>query len=178
MIITVGVDQSKRSTAVVAISDKGYLIDFMLICPAIELDNEELLIYHYDELFFFLDKYDNKEKVLAIEGLSYGSVSSSKDLLAGLFWYIRTRLKVMYPDMLVGVIPCASWRAKVLSKEERQEISKLKVKDGLKKATVSKLPFSVRVRFEDYIRQNSFKKESVYDLCDAYWIAQYRRNLS
>jgi len=170
----IGIDQSKRSTAVVTVTDTGSLVAYELICAPKEIDNEELIVYQLDRLLKVVDAAINYENLLPdifIEGLSFGSVSSSKDILAGLLWYIKTRLYVLYPDIKVTTVPVTSWRAKVIPIEERREIKRLNLKDGLKKATVAKLPFEVKVILEDYIINRSLKPSSIYDLADAHFLA-------
>lgn len=173
----VGIDQSKRSTAAVCIDSAGELVDFIVISPPMYLDGVELLVYQWAKLDTFVYNYHKYLEGIALEGLSFNSVSSDKDLLSGLFWHLRTMLFVEYPSIPVGVCPVLAWRSKVLSKEERKALSLVKVKDGLKKAVVGKLPFGVRVKFEEYIRERGLKKESIWDLADAFFIAQYRLGL-
>lgn len=168
----IGIDQSKRSTAVVAIDKKGNLKDFVVIAVK-EYDQEALIAEQWSKLNLFLCP-PRPIHAIAIEGLSFNSVGAGKDLLAGLFWYIRTRLYLEYGNVPVGIIPVLSWRCKVLNKEEQKSIRALKLKDGLKKAVVAKLPFEVKARFEEYIRVNGFKKEAIYDLADAYHLSVYR----
>lgn len=170
--MVVGIDQSKRSTALV-LTDEGKLEDFLLVCPSKELDNEDLILYQWELVYRFIYKYCEFIDTINLEGLSFNSVSSSKDLLAGLHWSTRANLK-HFLGITANIVPVLSWRAKVLSKEERKSISELKIKDGLKKAVVDKLPFEVKVRFEDYIRECGFKATSLWDLSDAYQLSLYK----
>jgi len=174
----IGIDQSKRSTALVCINDEGALKNFLVIAAPMSVDNEEMLEWQWNEIRFFVRYCETTFgdiKGIAIEGLSFNSSSSGKDLLAGLFWYIRTMLYLQ--GYRVGVIPVLAWRSKVIAKDERKAISALKHKDGIKKATVAKLPFEVKAQFETYIRDHKLKQQAIYDLCDAYFIAQYRRSI-
>jgi len=173
----IGIDQSKRSTAVVCMDLAGRLVDFLLINPPKELDGEVLISYQWDLIDSFVSAYQKDLKGIALEGLSFNSVGSGKDLLAGIFWAVRLNLYKKFPEIPVGVIPSASWRSAFIDKEKRKKIKELGIKDGLKKATVDELPFEVRVRFENYIRENGIKKEALWDLADAFGIAKYRLSL-
>lgn len=168
-----GIDQSKRSTALVLLNTKGGLKDYLLICPSMTLDGVELIQYQVMLYHDFLLRNElglQKPEVALIEGLSFGAVGGAKDILAGLNWAFRYH-SLEYFKFFLGVTPVSQWRSKVLSKEEQREAKK--VKDGLKKFVVDKLPYDIRVEFEKYVKANVFKKESLYDLADAYWIANY-----
>jgi hypothetical protein len=169
-----GIDQSKRSTGMVMLDNNGNLKDFRLICPSMTLDGVELGDYQIDQYDDFLYKNNiniNKPKVALIEGLSFGAVGSAKDILAGLNWGFRLH-SLRYFKFYLGIVPVSQWRSKVLSKEEQRE-AKAIGKDGQKKAVVAKLPDDIRVAFTEYVKSKGFKKESLYDLADAYWISRY-----
>lgn len=180
-----GIDQSKRSTAAVLLNPDGSLRDFTLICLA---DEDEKLIL--SQWFVFDNWMDSalgeRERVAGalIEGLSFGSVGSGKDFLAGLQWFFRAQFRDCY-GLFLGTVPVSMWRSKVLTKEEQRE-AKAAGKDGLKKACVAKLPAPVFERFDKYLKENeislravkkSLWKDCIYDLTDAYWIGQYRLSL-
>lgn len=171
-----GIDQSKRSTGCVLLDSRGELHSYLLVGEA-KLDNEELIIHQFASvagwLGDILDEYD--ELSALIEGLAFGSVGSGKDFLAGLQWYFRARFFTLYG--FLGTVPVSMWRSKVLTKEEQRE-AKLEGKNGLKLATVRKLPMGVLVKFEEYVAKNKFKKDSLFDLNDAYHIAKHCFNLS
>lgn len=172
-----GIDQSKRSTGLVIVDQDGALIDYKLICEA-KLDQEELMVAQWMELCTFIDDNINDISELGgalIEGLSFGSVGSGKDFLAGLQWYMRVSFKLVYSRFL-GTIPVSGWRSKVLTVEEQREAKKLG-KDGLKIACFEKLPWEVQEAFEEYTRKIGAKKTAIYDLCDAYWISQHCKKL-
>lgn len=191
----ISVDQSKRSTAAVALKQNEELDDFILINLDSTYDGEKLLNAQWQKLKGFINTASRWENIegITFEGLSFGSVGSGKDLLAGLLWYLRTRCTVVFPEVPVGIVPVTSWRSKVLSKEEQKEATK--EKDGLKKACVDKLPADVKERFLKYVEYNkdhinsckvkdwkpgSNSKvylDSMYDLCDAYWLGKYRLSL-
>lgn len=170
-----GIDQSKRSTGMVMLDNNGSLKDFRLICPSMTLDGVELVQYQVLHYADFLLKNGITEvkhpTVSLIEGLSFGAVGSAKDILAGLNWCFRYASLNGF-GFFLGVVPVSQWRSKVLSKEEQKEAKTLG-KDGLKKAVVAKLPDDIRVAFTEYVKSEGYKKESLYDLVDAYWISRY-----
>lgn len=174
-MLRVGVDQSKRSTAIVCTDKEGNLIDFLLSSPPLPMDNEELLVYITNDFTTLVNKWqlDRGISKVTLEGLSFGSVSSSKDLLAGLLWTLRLTLYKDYPNIPYSVVPVTRWRSKVLPIETRREITKQKTKNGLKQAVVDVLPYTVKVRFEDYMRNNKLKREAIFDLADAYWLSRF-----
>lgn len=186
-----GIDQSKRSTAITALDMQGNLKDFLLINPPKELDKEDLLLYQWEEIRHFIERqkyYNGFQPIVgaALEGLSFGSVGAAKDLLAGLQWYVRARFVVEYPEIPLGVIPVASWRSKILSKTEQASYKKQYKKDGLKVGVIEKLPKEVLEKFEDYVKghedrirevKGSQWKDSLYDLGDSWGIAKHRLSL-
>lgn len=173
-----GIDQSKRSTGLVLVDQDGALIDYTLLGNA-KLDNEELILWQWEGLVKFID--DNTScvedvKGALIEGLSFGSVGSGKDFLAGLQWYFRCQMQDGY-GLFLGTVPVSMWRSKVLTKEEQKEAKALG-KDGLKVACFEKLPWEVQEAFKDYVQKMGTKKGSWADLTDAYWIAQHCKKVS
>lgn len=169
-----GIDQSKRSTGCTWVDNMGGLVDFMLICPDKTLDGVDLIEYQWNSLDSVLSSTTQADYAL-IEGLAFGAVGSGKDMLAGLNWFFRTNAKIEF-GLYVGTVPVSMWRSQVLSKEEQRE-AKANGKDGLKKATVAKLPTAVLDAFGDYITKNKLKRDSLYDLADSYFIAQHCRKL-
>lgn len=190
----IGIDQSKRSTAAVMLNPDGSMKDFTLICLADE--DEELILKQWKDFDYWLQRNlfrGGKVTGALIEGLSFGSVGSGKDFLAGLQWYFRARFKEEY-GLFLGTTPVSQWRSKVLTKEEQRE-AKAQGKDGLKKACVAKLPADVKDRFSEYLEQhkdeiNAVKVkdwkpgskskvylDSMYDLSDAHHICSYRLSL-
>lgn len=168
-----GIDQSKRSTGLVLLDNDGELKDFRLICPSMNLDGVELGAYQLDWYsdFLYYNGLDlNPPKVALIEGLSFGAIGGAKDILAGLNWAFRIHSLKHYKFYL-GVCPVSQWRSKVLSKEEQREAKQ--TKDGLKKFVVNKLPVDVREAFTEYVKSKCFKKDSLYDLADAYFLAKH-----
>lgn len=174
----IGIDQSKRSTGVCIVNEAGSLIDYKLIANNV-LDGVELIRFQWEEVKDFIDDVITSHediKGALIEGLSFGSVGSGKDFLAGLQWFFRCKFEIEY-GVFLGTIPVTMWRSKVLSKEEQKD-AKYKGKDGQKWACVGKLPAQLEEKFVKYVATCKAKKASLFDLADAYFIAQHCRKLS
>lgn len=190
-----GIDLSLRSTGLVFLNQDQ--IEYKLITSdAKKLNGEELLLYNIKEILEFIDYH--RPKYIGLEGLSFGSVSSSKDILAGNFWYLRTMIYQNY--VTPEIIPVLTWRCPLFNKEERAELkcnmgllNELKKqliklpKDekkqllldnellieraNIKYVTWEKLPEPIKSDFEKI----GFSKGG-FDLTDAYFIADYMRN--
>lgn len=195
-----GIDLSLRSTGLVSI-DKFDIVTYKLITSdSKNLNDEELLNYNANEII----KYIKEHKIASIglEGLSFGSISASKDIIAGNFWYLKTRIKLECPEVEVIIVPVLSWRSKLFNKEERKtlkensasvkllkkELKSLSKEDKKKKAieneqlilnsdikyvTWLKLPEPYKSQFENI----GFKK-GCYDLTDAFWICNHIKNFN
>lgn len=172
-----GIDQSKRSTGCVLLNEEGGFVDCLLIFEP-KIDNEELIIHQWSCLDSWLEEMLKSRGRIAgalIEGLSFGSVGSGKDFLAGLQWYFRAQFRDDY-GIFLGTVPVTMWRSKVLTKEEQRE-AKAQGKNGLKEAVFAKLPLNIQGRFKEVAKKYG-KKDSIYDLSDAYFISLHRFNLS
>lgn len=193
-MIVIGIDQSKRSTAAVALKD-GTLVGGLLVTPPISYDKEILIDYQWEEISKFLrdmkETFNREDIAIALEGAAFQAGGSSSDLLWGIQWYIRTRILVEFPNIPIGIITPASWRKSIVPIEEQRK-AKLDYggKIGLKHAVLEKLPLSVRGMFEELIenrrdniliskglqpsgRSNEYKK-AIFDLADAWGIAKHR----
>jgi hypothetical protein len=188
-----GIDLSMRSTGL--FYKNGDVTKYKLVVPPKDYCDEELLVYVCTQISLFIQE-TNPEKI-NLEGLSFGSVSSSKDLIAGNFWSVRKMLYTDYPRIEVEIIPVLSWRSPLFNKEERANlkltvslVKKLKEvmadlpKDekkamaleneslirsaDIKHLTWCKLPEVLRAEFEAI----GFKK-GCYDLTDAYFICNH-----
>lgn len=173
----VSIDLSMRSTGVCFLAADGTLVGCRLISPSNkEYNDEDLLNYISNEVLRLVEEHEEHIKAIVIEGLSFNSFSSEKDKINGNFWHLRCQLKARFGSIPIGIIPVTSWRSYVLSKEE-QKVAKLSGKDGLKKACVALVPPSVREYFDTCVLSQKAKKESIYDLTDAYHLGQYRLSL-
>ena len=115
---------------------------------------------------------------IAIEGLSFGSISGNKDIIQGNFWYVRTMLYQTFTKIPIGIIPVSAWRSKAVTKEEKARAKEKYVKDYLKHVVVDALPEDVRTEFKTYIDKNEYSQESLFDLADSYFLSKYRNSLS
>lgn len=172
----IGIDQSKRSTGCVMLDESGSIKSHHLIYEP-KLDNEQLMVYQWDSFDAWIGETIGDRSSIAgalIEGLSFGSVGSSKDFLAGLQWHFRAKFLEEY-NRLLGTIPVSMWRSKVLDKDE-QKLAKAVGKTGLKEAVVSKLSVHTKNDFMHTVKSYG-KKDSLYDLADAFFIAKHCHNL-
>lgn len=197
----VGIDLSLRKTGIVCLNGKGNLIGFNLnICP-VEYKNEDILIYNQSNIVQFLDNYgisNDAKNIIAVEGLSFNSPSSAADLISANWWILKFNLKTKYSNIDTKIITSSSWKSKVFTTEEVQSINKefpiIRAKKGIKLTSdekkennktkakmkvkvknliVSKIPTNIRTDFDNYIKENKYPKDSLFDLSDAYWIARY-----
>jgi hypothetical protein len=137
MAMAMGIDLSLRSTALVNI--KGNDVSYKLVTPSSKVYNdEELLLYNQREIRQYI-KICVPDKI-ALEGLSFGSLSGSKDILAGNFWMIRTMIKQEFPDIELTIVPVLTWRSPLFTKEERKELKDNTEKVKLLKLEIAKLP--------------------------------------
>lgn len=169
-----GIDLSMRSTGVVILDDGGHLIDYTLV--SYPDDDESLLLKNTARIITFIQKYENNLNGIALEGLAFLAKSAQKDIIAGNFWYLRCNLLLTFPELHVKIVPVTTWRKYIIDKERAKELRKTKEKDWAKKECVSKLPNDIRIIFEKYLKDNKFKKESLYDLTDSYFIAKWCLN--
>jgi hypothetical protein len=191
-----GLDLSLRSAGMVVLTN-GYLEDFMLVnSDSKSLNEEKLLIYNSSKVIEFVDKH--RPDKIGIEGLSFNSLSGSKDLIDGNFWYIRTEIYRAFPKIPVEIIPVKTWRCPLFSKIENREYldncktlknfkevlkeiddkeekkrllilhESLILKSNIKWLTYKKLPTDVQEEFGKI----SFSK-GCFDLTDAYHIANF-----
>lgn len=165
-----GIDLSLRSTGISILDDNQRIVDCTLVCNPDQ--DEEVLIKNSVDIISFLNWY--QPKFINLEGLSFGSLSSSKDILAGNFWYLRVALKQNFPDSNIKIVAVSSWRKYVLTKEFVRELKKQDLPKGWQKTEcLKKLPEDVREKFEKYIHDNKLPKKSIFDLTDSYWIATF-----
>lgn len=175
----VSMDMSMRSSGLVAMDENNTLIDFDVIKTTLDdfPYDEDLIIHVRERTWEFIESVQADKFV--IEGLSYAGKSSRKDVIAGVFWGVRTLIRTKCPDMPIGVVPVTSWRSKTLTKTDREYAKKnfTPQKEALKIATVEKLPFPIKDYFLDFISRKGYDSKTMYDLADAYFLAIYRNSL-
>lgn len=192
----IGIDQSKRSTALVSLFPDGSIADLELINPGKDLDGEFLIKYQWDHIHDFLKRHQSI-RAIALEGLAFGSQDSSYDLLCGIHWHIRTQLFTFYPKIFSGVIAVSSWRSKILSKEEQRmwKANFMGDRVGLKHGVLSKIPENDMRKIDIYMDVNRERinaslglnnlkgntkpfQAKKFDIGDAWGIAKYRLSLA
>jgi hypothetical protein len=172
----VGIDLALRNSAAVALDEEYKFLGCKVITSnAKTLDNEDLLIYNRNEILTFCGNSNNL--IIIIEGLAFNSPSLAKDIIAGNFWSIK--LKLYENGTEYHTVPPVSWRAKVFSKEQKEELKSFKKensgKSGLKvkEVALSCVPNNVISEFKKYLTDNKLNVKFLYDLADAYCIAKY-----
>lgn len=179
--VIIGIDLSLRSTGIVVLNEREELQSFKLIqSPKKQYQSqEESIINNATEICKFIKEssYDMGYAIdgIALEGLSYGGVSGSKDVLYGNYWVLRCALYTNFKCSQT-IIPVAKWRASVITPNEKRKLFEKYGKGSvsLKQGCVDKLPSYVFDKFGSYIESlKDIKKASIYDLSDAYWIAKF-----
>lgn len=190
----IGIDLSLRSTGLVCL-DGNDVTNYTIINPDPKKYNDEsLLIYNSYQICDFVKQL--KPDVVALEGLSFGSLTGSKDILAGNFWNLRIGLKHL--GYKTQIIPVLTWRSPLFTKEERKKHKedtklakewKAKVK-GIKSTNARKeiLAGTEQIFLDADIKNLTFRKlpatiqdmfmefgldKGAYDLTDAYFIAKH-----
>ena len=173
----VSLDISMRSTGVVVLSDNGKMVDFSIVSSK-TITDEELMEHNITAILKFLEPYKEKIGSIVIEGLAFMGTCRRKDLLYGNYWVIRYFLWQVFGDS-VGYdhYTVSQWRKSVISKERAKEIKdagNAKKKGWQKIECVSHLPEDVKMAFELYVKENKIKKDSIYDLTDAYFMGKFK----
>ena len=173
----VSIDPSKRSTGLHIFNTDTLkpVLCAIIDTRKIEYD-EDIMIDIINHIFKYTNSIIGKEKNIdfAIEGLSFNALSGERDFIDGLHWFIRVMIRMNFPKSNIGIIPVMSWRNKLSTKKERKEAKEKWKKNALKEMMVEKLEFDMKEKFLSIIKSNCYKKESIYDLSDSYWIGIYR----
>jgi hypothetical protein len=175
----IAMDMSMRSSGLIVLEPNNNIIDFRIIQTTKEdfPDHENLIIHIIDDVLSLIDEYN--PDIFVIEGMAFAGLSKFKDVIAGIYWGVRAAIWKEFPEILIGSVPVASWRAPVLNKEDRKYAKEnfSPKADVLKIATVKKLPADVHDTFIKYITSNGYNKKKMYDLTDAYFLGVYRNSL-
>jgi hypothetical protein len=192
--MAMGIDLSLRSTSVVNINKNG--VSYHLVTSSSkDLNDEKLLLYNKEKIKNLIELHQPDR--IALEGLSFGSISSSKDILAGNFWSIRTMIAESFPDIELIIVPVTVWRSPLLTKEERKQLKQdtadvkelkkqiakadketkknlllaneeLILRANIKFLTWLKVPEPLKTEFENF----GFNK-GCFDLTDGYFLASH-----
>lgn len=196
----IGLDVSLRSSGLTFFDTDTNQFEYKLIQPSPKVYNDEdLLIYITDEILSFITIY--KPSHIGLEGLSYNSLSSNKDLIDGLHWMLRCEIIKQFPYIKLDVVPVLTWRSKIFNKEERKLIKEISDKVKLLKIELKSLSKEdkkiLALENENLIRSNDIKfqtwlklpepyksmfedigfKKGCFDLSDSFFINQYVSNL-
>lgn len=176
MNLHASIDVSMRSSGLVILDNKGNLIDRNIVSNS-EIVDEELLDKNSKDIVEYLEKF--KLTTIAYEGLSFQGKSAYRDLIDGNYWHLRWSLKTHFPHCKTFVIPVERWRKQVIPLERKRELKQM-IKDGEipksnwhKNECVRVLPKEIRKNFETFLNKEGYKKGSIYDITDSYWLGQF-----
>lgn len=196
----IAIDLSLRSTGI-SVFKSDTLIDFT-ICSNHTLKDEELITYNCNYICDYIQKQCLKPSLIRIEGLSFGSISGSKDMIAGQFWVLRCELKKMFPGTVIEIISVKSWRCPLFTKEENKELSEakkifkaekkeikglkgvernearainvqLELNASIKERTWEKLDIETQNKIVEFLKLNNYDFNSRYDICDSIFLGKY-----
>lgn len=194
------IDLSLRSTGI-SVFRSNEIIDFT-ICSNHILKDEELIIHNCNYIVDYIRNQCLKPIIICIEGLSFGSLSGSKDMIAGQFWVLRCELKKAFPDTEINIISVKSWRCPLFNKEEnkllsdakktlkeekqslkglkgieRKEVSStnniLELNASIKEKTWEKLEPIYQHKIIQFLKENEIDLDSRYDICDSIFLGRY-----
>lgn len=146
-------------------TDKRYIIK----------QNEDIIVYNLNKIHAFIKPHINDAIRICIEGLSYNSISSSKDLLAGLHWATRAMIIEKFGIHCEIVYPL-KWRAGHIKHYDRVQASlKYDECDPIDKLIMyHKLNDRNRHIVDKYVGVHGLTEWSFLDLSDAYWISRVK----
>ena len=148
---TIGIDQSLTATGIVILEDNE-IYDYFVIKSDKDNSFEERIAYIWDNLEIHLDDIDH----VFIEGLSYGSNSTSARPLAGLYYYLLIKLNEL--GLSYESFPPTS-------------VKKFALKGNAKKWEMF---LSMSEKDQKTLKEKGHKKTTgLTDLSDAYWIAKF-----
>ncbi len=182
-----GIDLSLRSAGL-HINNNFKLIQIS------NLNDEDLLIKIADEICKFISETNPTQ--INIEGLSFNSISGSKDIIAGNFWNLRCSLKKEFPLIPIKIIPVTQWRNPLFTKNDRKTLKEnvilykenkislkglkgierkeaiiknkeLELNASIKYQTFLKLPLDIQTKINNITLDNGR-----WDLTDAYFISR------
>lgn len=156
----IGIDQSYTSTGYTVI-DKNSLLEFGTIKTR-KSDDTDVFERAYkvtNQIIEIVNKY--KPERIGIEGLAFAKFGNATRDLAGLQWVIVTRLRyeLGFTNTKLVIVPPNQLKKTATDSGSAS-------KDDMVKA----LPSDVYQRISD---ANYKKTTGLYDITDAYWIAQY-----
>jgi hypothetical protein len=160
-MITIGMDIGLRSNGIIVLNSNGNIIDMLLIPTyaaqsntgtktRITLNSEYIIIYNCDLIVNFINSIRLRENVeirLGLERLSYNSISSSKDILAGIHWSIRCYI-LNQLDMHCQIISPNEWRKGIITTWDKVKYELLYPDEDMNKIIpYYKLPILQKIMF-------------------------------
>ena len=157
-----GIDQSFTSAGYCIIDDRGEVVRFGT-CKTNKTEGDIFDRSHMVSKFMVDLILEIKPTLIGLEGLAFGGVGNATRDLAGLQHVLVTRIRygTQFGDNLVIVPPtdlkkCATGKGK-----------------AKKEDMAAALPEQLKC---DILEKNYRKSTGLYDIADAYWIAQYILN--
>lgn len=176
--VYVGIDASLRSSAVVAIDENYQIVFAELLQIEDTLKDEQMLwaIQHRSRNLFEQLYSDFDVEKISIERLAHGGASGSKDKICAGWWCIRMSHAIVAASFLnkieMGTVAVNTWRAAVINEADRKKNKENPSPTFLKDCPYEKLPSEARILIDKKC-EGLKKKDSHYDLTDAYWLARY-----
>lgn len=193
----VGIDLALRKTGIVHLNPDGTLFRFSVVSSdPKKINGEDLLVHNRKAIKAALPSSKAANIRVALEGLSFNSVSSDHDLISANHWI--TRLTLKDDNAAVHIFPPKSWQKTIVTKEimaewlkdypvirakkgkklTKEEVSansksKLAIRKLSKQLILETVPKGVLKKFEAYVLKEGLAKDAIYDLTDAYCLAMH-----
>ena len=118
----IGIDPSLTCTGIICLNEKGEIEGQELIKTKSSDDDEFRIVYIWDKIYNFINKYESEKCLISIEGISYGSRNNPviKAKLSGLHYYIRICLKNLKKSF--EIIPPKTLKKFILKGNMKKEL--------------------------------------------------------
>lgn len=175
-MIKIGIDLSLRCTGIVVLNGDT-VEDFIIVnSDKKTLNDESLLISNQSRIADFLSRCPTPDEII-LEKLSLSGKNGQRDLIDANWWMTRIAIRSIFPDVPLSTPTVQQWRKHVgdTAKQKRfkAKFDTKSKKVGLKRMCVHALTSVERKMFRDYIKVSKCKRDSLYDLSDARFIAKY-----
>ena len=117
-----GIDPSFSETGISVIDEEGFHDTVTCRTANKDLDEDRILAITHGIMEFLLDHEISKDHTVYIEGLAYSRISSSTHRLAGLHYYLRTRLH--NAGFKFSIVPPSTLKKFVLGKHNKKGTKK------------------------------------------------------
>lgn len=172
----IGIDLSLRSAGITVVDERETLVEIYVHQPKKLKDEvyEELLINNcnrFKEIIIeIIKKYDVDR--INLEGLSFNSLSSTKDLIDAQWWLVR--IFIYNLGIKLKIFSPANWRkinkikdSKIKLKQYKEELGK----DYWKILALGKLNQDTHDKIIYYCEDHKLRSKTEFDIADSYWIA-------